>query len=176
MTSFLLLLTTTLTLSHSLTHSLTHSPPIPFSQPLDISSGISSPSTWSLTLTLQQHRFTNNKVSFTTRSYCYSDICSYPGPTLHLQAGDNLTLTLVNNLGPYSHTNNTHVMNTMNSPNTTNFHTHGLHISPHVDNVFLRADPGDSLVYEFKIPLNHASGMMWYHDHLHGSSTWVHVV
>ena len=108
-------------------------------------------------------------MSFTTRSYCHNDSCSYPGPTIHIRAGDNFTLTIINNLE--ANEESSHVMNTMNSPNTTNFHTHGLHIDPNIDNVFIRVEPGDSYVYDFHIPENHASGMMWYHDHLHGSST-----
>ena len=137
--------------------------------PSDISSGSDTPSAWSLTLTVEAHRHHNDQVSFNTRSYCWNDVCTFPGPTIHVQAGDNLTLTILNKLDSYSQ-HNTHVMNTMNSPNTTNFHTHGLHIDPSVDDVFLRADPGDALVYEFHIPSNHGSGMLWYHDHVHGSS------
>jgi FtsP/CotA-like multicopper oxidase with cupredoxin domain len=141
----------------------------PLVSPVDISSGTSSPSTWSLTLTVEAHRHQNDQIAFNTRAYCWNGVCSVPGPTIHVRAGDNFTLTIVNNLGP--NPDNSHVMNTMNSPNTTNFHTHGLHIDPNVDDVFLRADPGESLVYDFRIPAHHGSGMMWYHDHVHGSST-----
>jgi len=59
----------------------------------------------------------------------------------------------------------------MHAPNKTNLHTHGLHIDPGVDTIFFEAGPGESLVYNYKLPLNHASGLHWYHAHRHGSST-----
>ena len=56
-------------------------------------------------------------------------------------------------------------------PNTTNLHTHGLHIDPAIDTIFESAGPGESLVYYYSLPSNHASGLHWYHAHKHGSST-----
>ncbi|CAE7661735.1 unnamed protein product, partial [Symbiodinium microadriaticum] len=50
-------------------------------------------------------------------------------------------------------------------------HTHGLHIDPAVDTVFVKASPGGSLVYRYHLPSDHAPGLHWYHAHLHGSST-----
>jgi FtsP/CotA-like multicopper oxidase with cupredoxin domain len=138
--------------------------------PFDIFSGNDGPSEWSLTLSVEENRHQNDQIAFNTRSYCYNGACSYPGPTIHIKAGDRLKLTILNNLAPNKE-GSTHVMNTMHSPNSTNFHTHGLHIDPNVDNVFLQADPGETLHYDFRIPDNHASGLMWYHDHIHGSST-----
>jgi len=113
----------------------------------------------------------NEQVAFTTRSYCYKSKCSYPGPTISLKPGDNFTLTLVNKLRSES-VNEEYVMNTMHSPNTTNVHTHGIHIDPNVDNVFVSAEPGESLVYPYHIPTDHSPGTHWYHSHYHGSSTY----
>ncbi len=111
------------------------------------------------------------------------------GPTIRVHPGDNLHLSLINNL-PYEVTevgepqydNGCEYVeppengNTINGPqhfNTTNFHTHGLHVDPNgcSDNVLRvmnrRTDP-----YEINIdiPPNHTSGTFWYHAHLHGST------
>ena len=76
-----------------------------------------------------------------------------PGPTLRLQAGDVLKITLVNNLD-----------------RATNLHVHGLHVSPagNGDNVFLSVEPGSSFNYEYRLPRDHPPGVYWYHPHRHG--------
>ena len=55
-----------------------------------------------------------------------------PGPTLHLQPGDRLSVQLVNRLN-----------------NPTNLHVHGLHVSPegNGDNAFVTVKPGASFDY-----------------------------
>jgi FtsP/CotA-like multicopper oxidase with cupredoxin domain len=52
---------------------------------------------------------------------------------------------------------------------TTNLHTHGLHVSPEVnsDNIYLMIEPGESRIYEYRIPTDHPSGTFWYHPHHH---------
>lgn len=135
-----------------------------------IQSNSSSPSNWNATIEIKEHRHINSRVGFTTRSYCYNNICTYPGPTISLKPGDNFTLIVKNKLGPYT-SPRVHKHNTIHSPNTTNIHTHGLHISPSVDNVFLFADPGENLTYHYQILSDHAPGLHWYHAHYHGSST-----
>ena len=134
----------------------------------EISSTLSE---WELTLKVRQHRHSNSQVSFTTRSYCFDDVCSYPGPTIRIKPGDAFTLHLVNELGENPH-NQSHLHNTMHSPNTTNVHTHGLHVDPDVDSVFVKAEPGETLSYPYRIPDDHAPGLHWYHAHFHGSSTF----
>merc|ERR1719295_2050028 len=65
---------------------------------------------------------------------------------------------------------------------TTNLHTHGLHVSPFVDDILLHISPIDldilsalpgrtsqSYPYEFGF---HYPGTFWYHAHHHGSTTW----
>jgi FtsP/CotA-like multicopper oxidase with cupredoxin domain len=54
--------------------------------------------------------------------------------------------------------------------NDTNYHTHGWHVSPDVDNVFksLARSTGDACTYTFAIPLSQPAGSYWYHAHLHG--------
>jgi FtsP/CotA-like multicopper oxidase with cupredoxin domain len=60
--------------------------------------------------------------------------------------------------------------------NTTNLHTHGLHVSPagNGDNVLLNIAPQSKFTYEINIPSDHPAGTFWYHAHRHGS-TAVHV-
>ncbi|GJL59942.1 MAG: oxidoreductase [Nitrospirales bacterium] len=92
------------------------------------------------------------------------------GPTFRIKAGDRMKVDLFNQLpreqgecGP---------PNTENCPNTTNLHTHGLHISPtgNSDNVLLEIPPGKDLQFQFDIPDHHHAGTFWYHAHRHGST------
>jgi FtsP/CotA-like multicopper oxidase with cupredoxin domain/peroxiredoxin len=55
--------------------------------------------------------------------------------------------------------------------NTTNLHTHGLHVSPrgNADNVFLELVPGENKTLVFPIRADHPAGTFWYHSHKHGS-------
>ncbi|NJK69501.1 MAG: multicopper oxidase family protein [Oscillatoriales cyanobacterium RU_3_3] len=73
-----------------------------------------------------------------------------PGATLRLQEGDRVRLTFTNHLDV-----------------PTNLHTHGLHISPEVDNPFVLVMPGESRLHEFTLPKGSA-GTRWYHPHPHG--------
>ena len=84
-----------------------------------------------------------------------------PGPTLRLQPGDTMGVTLTNQLDE-----------------PTNLHTHGLHVSPtgNSDNVFVHVMPGESFAYDYAIPRDQTSGLYipglyWYHPHMHGDST-----
>ncbi|HWV22617.1 MAG TPA: multicopper oxidase family protein [Thermomicrobiales bacterium] len=83
----------------------------------------------------------------------------YPGPTLKAKPGDTIRVSLSNHL-----------------EETTNLHTHGLHVSPggNSDNVFVHIEPGETFDYEFNIPEDHTSGLYWYHPHVHGD-TFQHV-
>jgi FtsP/CotA-like multicopper oxidase with cupredoxin domain len=74
----------------------------------------------------------------------------YPGPTLDIDAGDVLSLDLVNNLSEL-----------------TNLHTHGFHVSPRSpgDNVLLADYEGGHYQYRYELPANHPGGTYWYHAH-----------
>ena len=56
--------------------------------------------------------------------------------------------------------------------NTTNLHTHGLHVSPNdsSDNVLLAIQPQSRFHYAIRLPGNHTRGTYWYHAHTHGST------
>jgi FtsP/CotA-like multicopper oxidase with cupredoxin domain len=75
------------------------------------------------------------------------------GPMLISEPGDTLKITLVNNLDDVS-----------------NFHTHGLHVSPvgNGDNVLITINPGEVWQIDITIPDDHFIGTQWYHPHFHG--------
>ncbi len=86
------------------------------------------------------------------KRFAYTYNGTTPGPTLRIRPGDVLSITLVNRLGE-----------------TTNLHTHGLHVSPsgHADNVFVAVADGERRTYTYEIPHDHRSGTFWYHPHMH---------
>lgn len=77
---------------------------------------------------------------------------AFVGPTLRVRPGDQLRLSLVNELDEI-----------------TNLHFHGLHVSPSgiADNVFIMVEPGATQDYVVDIPANHPTGTFWYHTHAH---------
>jgi suppressor of ftsI len=76
-------------------------------------------------------------------------------PTLRVQPGDKLVLTLHNRMH-----------------GSTNVHFHGTDVSPRspADNVFLRIAPGEDYRYEVEFPRDHPQGLFWYHPHWHGTT------
>lgn len=128
-------------------------------------------------------RAANGALSTSLRvAYTYKDMGGYrlslrsyegniPGPTLRLTPGDTLRIRLTNDLPP----NPDPVPADMSLPhhfNTTNLHTHGLHVSPGgiSDNIFRVMEPGQSYDIEIAIPADHPRGTFWYHPHNHGSA------
>ena len=81
---------------------------------------------------------------------------SFPAPTLVVDPGDRIRVTLVNGL-----------------EHPTNLHTHGFHVSPegNSDNVLLHIEAGETFEYQFDLPRDHAPGLNWYHPHPHGHGT-----
>ncbi|MEO0486912.1 MAG: multicopper oxidase domain-containing protein [Pseudomonadota bacterium] len=120
-----------------------------------------------------------------------------PGPTLTLEPGGTLDIELVNALPPL-HDDCTNDVNSFHGRNTTNLHTHGLHVSPttdstatyDADNVFVSVVPEGQIVpceeicgaevathfrwhkntFRFEIGDTHPTGTFWYHAHKHGST------
>jgi L-ascorbate oxidase len=118
-----------------------------------------------------------------TNAYDQVSLRSYngcpSGPTISIKPGATLRLKLINNLPVESATTcpPDAAHNTPHCFNTTNIHTHGLHVSPQdpADNVFVSVPPGAKKnasyhQYVYDIPANHPSGTFWYHAHLHGST------
>jgi FtsP/CotA-like multicopper oxidase with cupredoxin domain len=77
-----------------------------------------------------------------------------PGPTIRVSAGESLDIAFKNSLADID---NTVAHNDYQSPNTTNLHTHGLHVAGtgSGDNSFLSILPGQSFNYSIKIPSDH---------------------
>lgn len=96
------------------------------------------------------------------------------GPTIDVRPGDTLHILLDNQLPPEPSPSPgpQHDPNVPHGFNTTNLHTHGLHVSPagNSDNVLLSIGPGQKFEYEIKIPADHPEGTFWYHGHKHGSA------
>ncbi len=101
---------------------------------------------------------------------CYNG--SVPGPTLRLRAGEELRIKLTNKLPELGEHCGKELVNRPHCFNTTNLHTHGLHVSPagSSDNSFLRIKPQSEYQYCFQLPETHPSGTFWYHAHVHGST------
>jgi FtsP/CotA-like multicopper oxidase with cupredoxin domain len=114
--------------------------------------------------------------------YAYKDIGGYrlfvrtyegtiPGPTLRVKPGDVLRIKLINDLPP--NRDPAPVIHSLpHQFNTTNFHSHGLHVSPSgiSDNAMRIMEPGKSYDIEIAIPDDHVRGTNWYHPHAHGSA------
>ncbi|WP_246594733.1 multicopper oxidase family protein [Mameliella sediminis] len=93
-----------------------------------------------------------------------------PAPTFRVNPGDEMEITLHNNMPPNKDTSPP-VLNTPNEFNSTNLHFHGFHVSPkgNSDNVYLQINPGESFNYVVRLPDDHPAGNYWYHPHRHGS-------
>jgi FtsP/CotA-like multicopper oxidase with cupredoxin domain len=110
-----------------------------------------------------------------------------PGPTLMVNPGDQLKLVVANNLprNPPPPSPSSTSLDYCNNPgmdsnphcfNSTNLHTHGLHVSPETkngvasDDVLIEIKPGQSQPYCIQLPSFHAPGTHWYHAHKHGAA------
>jgi len=100
---------------------------------------------------------------------------SYTGPTLKVNRGDTLRITLLNELDNLGNL----AIASVEDPNTVitemplNNHVHGLHISPNgsSDNVIMTMPAGQGFVYEYKIADTQPDGLYWIHPHNHIYST-----
>ena len=132
-----------------------------------------------LTAGLTSYNFTSfkNNASFTKTLNLRKYNGQLVGDTWVVKPGDTLKIHLNNQLPPETHPacDDTGACdhNRPHNFNTTNIHTHGLHVDPsgNSDNVFIRVAPGKSFDYEIKIPENHVAGTFWYHAHVHGASS-----
>ena len=115
-----------------------------------------------------------------------------PGPTLRVKQGETLKVNVKNVMGPNAPEEVCPANhNGYHGSNITNFHTHGLHVSPNVsasgadsDNIFLQLLPDGQTYagcnttnlretvnnFEFDIRSDHPPGTFWYHAHKHGST------
>ena len=95
-----------------------------------------------------------------------------PGPTLVLNPGDTLNISVINNLPANPPVTRTGAF--PHAPFTINLHTHGLEVSPlgNSDNIFRAMEPGTTNEVTVNIPVSHPSGTFWYHPHEHGAVTF----
>ncbi|HEY3639369.1 MAG TPA: multicopper oxidase domain-containing protein [Rhizomicrobium sp.] len=110
--------------------------------------------------------------------FCYATPQGEEAPTLHLNPGDTLNLTLTNleSGGPPPAVETVSGKSTVcgsffMSAQSANLHYHGLNVTPkcHGDEVVhTLVNPGESFQYLIKIPKNEPPGMYWYHAHVHG--------
>ncbi|MCP3417908.1 multicopper oxidase domain-containing protein [Bradyrhizobium brasilense] len=100
------------------------------------------------------------------------------GPVIYVKPGDTLRVDLINALDKNDPSCLNDPPSGLSLPsgvgcfNTTNLHTHGLHVSPagNGDNVLLNIAPQTKFPYEINIPADHPAGTFWYHAHRHGST------
>jgi len=118
------------------------------------------------------------------RRYCYVAQDNAPAPALHVLPGDEVFLTVVNQVRfpPSAVPPNFMEMQGMAhsdcaggrmDPGATNLHFHGLDLAPscHQDDVLnTLIRPKESFTYHFRIPIDEPPGLYWYHPHVHGFS------
>jgi FtsP/CotA-like multicopper oxidase with cupredoxin domain len=127
--------------------------------------------------------------------YCFMTPSGLENPTLYLNPGDTLNITVTNNTPQVLPTETgatTEVFNPPNCGNTTeielnadnsalnvmtggsmNIHYHGTNTSPAcgADNVTKTLiNPGVTFSYSVTFPSNEPPGLYWYHPHVHGLS------
>jgi FtsP/CotA-like multicopper oxidase with cupredoxin domain len=99
---------------------------------------------------------------------------TFPAPTLKVNRGDTLRITLLNDLMDLGDLGITSVVDGSTvTEMPLNNHVHGLHLSPNYssDNVLLTMPAGKGFVYEYKIGDTQPDGLYWIHPHNHIYST-----
>ena len=145
-----------------------------------------------------QNRVLNVQFSYQTTTdsvgrqlYCYMTPDGLENPTLHLNAGDTLNITVTNNT-PFNDAAMGETDEPYNPPNcgdttaeevppgkkgspmtagSMNIHYHGTNTSPacHADNVVKTLiNPGSTFQYSVTFPAQEPPGLYWYHPHVHG--------
>ena len=126
---------------------------------------------------------------FGRQLFCFMTPNGLENPTLHVNPGDTLNVTVTNNT-PSVVPTTTEVFNPPNCGDTTqlelnpdnaalntmtggsmNIHYHGTNTSPacHGDNVVKTlVNPGSTFSYSLHFPHNEPPGLYWYHPHVHG--------
>ena len=122
--------------------------------------------------------------------YCFMTPSGLENPTLHVNPGDTLNITVTNNTpfnpvgdstepfhapncGDTTFVNQAPVTNSQGFPMTggsMNIHYHGTNTSPacHGDNVVKTlVNPGHTFQYSLQFPTNEPPGLYWYHPHVH---------
>jgi FtsP/CotA-like multicopper oxidase with cupredoxin domain len=108
--------------------------------------------------------------------YCFMTPSGMENPTLHVNPGDTLTITVTNNTPAQG------LMMTLDPPNcgpggsqmtmsSVNIHYHGTNTPPTcgADEVIKTViNSGQTFQYNVTFPTNEPPGLYWYHPHVHG--------
>ncbi|MEI9930201.1 MAG: multicopper oxidase domain-containing protein [Rhizomicrobium sp.] len=109
--------------------------------------------------------------------FCFVTPDGMQSPTLHVNPGDTLKVTLTNNIPPpiggpaelMSNATDTCGDATMTDA-SVNMHFHGTNVSPkcHGDDVIhTLVNSGETFTYTIAIPTDEPPGLYWYHPHVH---------
>ncbi|HVD62520.1 MAG TPA: multicopper oxidase domain-containing protein, partial [Gemmatimonadaceae bacterium] len=98
---------------------------------------------------------------------------TFPGPTLSVRPGDMIDITFTNRIVFDQVETKPGYGKPPRETNTTNLHYHGMHVSPlgTADNMLVMVRANGKQRYLFQVPLDHPSGLFWYHAHVHGLVT-----
>lgn len=141
--------------------------------PISIVSGYQIPKNWFIELTVKQSRVNVGPFSFNSRLFCYRGLCMYPGPTIRVRPGDNVTITLTNDLDSDRPLQHSYSLLDAHGANTTNLYFHGLRLSPDSLNndYFRQIPPGETGTIVVSVQPHHAPGIHWYRSQNHGFNT-----
>jgi FtsP/CotA-like multicopper oxidase with cupredoxin domain len=113
--------------------------------------------------------------------FCFVTSGGLESPTLHLQPGDTLNLSVTNLNPPAPAGSPTEVVSNASDQcgdvtmtiTSVNVHFHGTNTSPrcHADEVIhTLINSGTTFKYSVKFPTSEPPGLYWYHPHIHGLS------
>lgn len=146
------------------------------------------------TVTQPEDLFSQNKVlivNFTYQTFvdengltrfCYVNSDSQQSPTLHVNAGDTIVMTVTNDVPASGGAMPAMQMSESVTPgavcgdtnmttSSVNVHFHGMVVAPlcHQDEVIhTLINSGSTFTYNMQIPPNQPPGLYWYHPHVHG--------
>ncbi|HWA88820.1 MAG TPA: multicopper oxidase domain-containing protein [Rhizomicrobium sp.] len=113
--------------------------------------------------------------------FCFVTSDGIESPTLHVNPGDHINITLTN-MVPATPGGRSMVMsndgntcgNAVQTDESVNMHFHGTNTSPtcHSDEVIhTLVNSGETFHYHLRIPADEPPGLYWYHPHVHGISS-----
>ena len=119
-----------------------------------------------------QHRIDANNPAH--EMLCFMTPEGLQNPTLHVNPGDHLIITVTNNTPALPLTMTVNPPNCGASsmgPSSLNLHYHGTNTSPtcHSDEVIKTTiNSGETFQYNVAFPADEPPGLYWYHPHVHG--------
>ncbi|HTW87112.1 MAG TPA: multicopper oxidase domain-containing protein [Candidatus Binataceae bacterium] len=117
-------------------------------------------------------------------TFCYLLGDGQRSPTLHINPGDHLILTLTNDTPAAASSSALQMQMSPSNPSevcgaatmndsSTNVHFHGTNTSPTCGQdevIHTLINSGQTFTYDVKFPANEPPGLYWYHPHVHGLS------